>query len=195
MRWWTGSMSGSSEMSPPGSLVVNAGSNVSVARSRNWNPPTVVVPLLIPIPSSALLFVASMDTPVVSADPPEKPIVPDAPSVRGLVVTLGSSPVPFRTQTSWLLAVHTVCPVTEFDAQELIASVPVGMSVLVMLVPSTLTASTPVAPLSQLPLGTYERTFVPWTKVEMDPDPSHEPWGTVPSVTVSAVQPLDAVLL
>ena len=56
------------------------------------------------------------------------------PSVRGLVAMLGS-PVPVSTQTWLLFAVQTVSPVTEFDAHELMTSVPVGICVLVMLLP------------------------------------------------------------
>ena len=50
-------------------------------------------------------------------------------------------------------------------------SVPVEIVVLVMLVPSTLTASMPVALAFQFPLGTYEMTLVPLTRVEIDPEP------------------------
>jgi len=54
-------------------------------------------------------------------------------------------------------AVHTVIPVIGFEAQEFTTSA-VGMSVGVMLLPSTLTAATPVVGLLQAPLGTYEVT-------------------------------------
>src|SRR5271166_3330314 len=46
-----------------------------------------------------------------------------------------------------------------------------------MPLPSTGTNCTSVAPTLQLPLGTYELTFVPWTSTDNEPPGRHEPGG------------------
>jgi hypothetical protein len=58
-----------------------------------------------------------------------------------------------------LFAVHTVVRECGFEAQEFTTPTPgVGINVGVMLLPSTLTAETPLTPPLKNPLGTYETT-------------------------------------
>src|SRR3954469_1120940 len=77
--------------------------------------------------------------------------------------------------------VHTVAPVSEFDAHEL-TTPGVAIRVGTIRLPSTLTADTPVAVPDQLPLGTYETTSAPITSTESELEGWHEPWGGVASV-------------
>ncbi|MEQ6341232.1 MAG: hypothetical protein M3A44_06140 [Gammaproteobacteria bacterium] len=154
-------MSGSSEiLVVPGAMDANAGSNVDVARFRNWNPP--MPPRLSPI--TALLCVASIAIPQLVQLPPEKPIVPVP-----LLVSVLPSVVPDSRYTSVLFAVHAVVPVTGFEAQEF-TTLDVGMRVGVTLLPSILTTEIPEDPPDQAPLGTYETTFVPLTIADSELD-------------------------
>ena len=104
-------------------------------------------------PINALLLVASIATPQFVHEPPEKPIVLTPLLVSGLGITVESKTVPVKTYTLSLFAVHTVCPVTGFEAHELMTSA-VAIVVSVMLVPSIFTTETPVLKQDQQPFGT-----------------------------------------
>ena len=87
---------------------------------------------------------------------------PDPPLVRVRV-----SVVSDNRYTSVLLAVQTVWPVAEFEAQEL-TGLAVGIRVGVMLLPSMLTTEMPVVSESQLPFGTYDVTLEPLTRTDSE---------------------------
>ena len=77
-------------------------------------------------------------------------------------------------------SVHTVTPVTGFEAQEFTAP-GVGIRVGMMLAPSIFTTDTPVAADNQLPLGMYEVTSVPMTCADSELDGWQDPCGTSPA--------------
>src|SRR3954468_17461621 len=158
-------MSGSSEMTPDGDA--KGGSNVEVARLRNWNAgaPARLSPM------SALPCVASIVTPQFVQFPPEKPMSPDPPLVSVLAIA-----VPESRYTSVPFAVHTVRPVSGFEAHEFTACA-VGMSVGVMAVPSTFTTEMPVKGSCHAPFGTYATTFPPETSTERRLEGWQEPCG------------------
>jgi hypothetical protein len=89
-----------------------------------------------------------MATPQLVQDPPEKPVVPIPALVN--VVTVGVGVPPGITYTWLSFALHTVVPVTEFEAHEFTTlAVGIGFVVGRTLLPSTLTTAIPVEPPSQ----------------------------------------------
>src|SRR5512139_763794 len=119
---------------------------------------------------------ASMATPQLVQAPPENPMSP-VPAVAK-AVTVGVAVTPEITYAWFVFAVHTVSPVTEFDAQELITSgVGIGFVVGSVGVPSMLTTAMPVPPPLQAPFGTYEATFVPLASADKELEGWQEPTG------------------
>jgi hypothetical protein len=112
-----------------------------------------------------------MDTLQVVQSPPEKEMDPFP-----LLASVLPSVVPVSTYTSVPLAVQTVWPVSGLEAQEFTTS-GVVMRVGTTLLPSTLTTDTSVVKLPQLPLGTYETTFVPVTSTDSELADWQEPGG------------------
>ena len=125
-------------------------------------------------------------------------MVPDPALVRGVKLkaarVAGVNPGLVK-YTLLLFAVQTVWPVAEFEAQELIASEPVGITVFVTRVPSTLTTETPGGGGGkpnppQKPFGTYAITLVPLCSTETELDGWHEPTGGGGAAQAVVIKPL-----
>ena len=147
MRWRTGSIEMSSLVISP-----NRSSGAPKTLVRGFKDCSWPLEVMVPSASHARPVLASVATPHVIHEPPEKFWEPVASAV-----SVVRSVVPLSTYTSFELPLHTVSPVVPLLEQEFTGSV-VGTTVGAPTVGSSCTTMMPLVNSDQLPSGTYAVT-------------------------------------